>query len=481
MRDKLLCSIVVVGVAARLIYLRGSLWYDEAFSAGMATLPYDQLLEATLNDVHPPLYYAFLWGINRLAGHSEIVLRLPSLAAGIALIVVVDRLASRIQLSDPARFMAVVITATAPFQLYYSTEARSYAFQMLAVSLAALGLLERRYWLFVLGSLVAVYLQHTSVLFILGLLTAEIARNDDAPDWRRLTFCAGAIGIGYLPGLLFLIQQAQRVGGGYWILPLDHAGRVFDAADSLLWYTPNNPFFLTSLVTGLALVLILADLRLLWEEQRFSLVMVGAPLLLAVVVSLAWQSIMIARILAPATPFLYILIGYVVSRSQRRYVLWGGAAAVFGVAIVGAVVTGRAGRTMDNYYAIPDLRPDDGIYHTNTGSIVLWQYYLPEVEQVIYQQNVDLEQNLTTATKTAMGMRQATFGEIACQKQRWWYVSMHNPTSTAGEIAHAAYILGRYPSREIRVLRNDRLVDSRLYLIEPECGSERVDYFGGWD
>lgn len=465
-------SIVILGVGIRLLYLRGSLWYDEAFSAWLAQLPFDRLLEATLNDVHPPLYYAFLWLVNRLAGHSEIVLRLPSLAAGIAVIVVVNRLALRLHLSGQARLLAVCMASLAPFQLYYSTEVRSYSFQMLAVALAALGLLDRRYWLFVLSSLAALYLQHTSALFILALLTAEIIRNDDVPDGKILAFSAGAIGIGYLPGLLILIQQAMRVGSGYWILPLDHAGRLFDMLDSLLWYTPNNPFFLTSLVTALGLVLILADLPRLWAGQRFALVMFSLPVLLAVAVSLAWQSIMLARILAPATPFFYLLIGDVVSRSGRRFAVWGGAAAVFAVAIVGSVVSGHAGRVLDDYYAIPDLRPGDAVYHTNTGSIVLWQYYLPEVEQVIYRQDNDLEQNLTTATKTAMGMRQADLEEIACTRPRWWYVSMANPTSTAGELAHGDGILEEYPSKEIRVLRKDRLVDSRLYLIDPECGSE---------
>ena len=72
---------ITAGFILRLAGLRGMLWYDEAFSAWLAALPLNRLLEATLNDVHPPFYYVLLWGINRIWGNAEIVLRLPSVAA----------------------------------------------------------------------------------------------------------------------------------------------------------------------------------------------------------------------------------------------------------------------------------------------------------------------------------------------------------------------------------------------------------------
>lgn len=455
---------ITAGFILRLAGLRGMLWYDEAFSAWLAALPMNRLLEATLNDVHPPFYYILLWGVNRAWGNSEIALRLPSVAAGMALIVVAHRLAGQLKMSRQAQILAVGLTALAPFQIYYSTEARSYAFQMLACALAALGLIERRWWLLVAGSLAALYLQHTSGLFVLALFAAGAASGVNR---KTLAFCAAAIGLGFLPGLLILAQQSLRVGAGYWILPVDHPGRIFDVLDSLIFYTPGNPFFLSGLVTALAITLLLADAKLLWVEQRLAVMMVGLPVLLAVAVSLVWQSVFIARIFAPATPFFYILIAQSVTRSHKRLFLWGGAAAAFLIAINGAVLLGRAGRSTE-YQLLPDYQPGDGIYHTNTGSIVIWRYYLPG-EQVLWQQENSLGQNLTTATKRAMGMAEGDFEQIACRRQRWWYISMHNPTSTADEILHAKKIIERYHAEETAVLRVDRLVDSRVYLIEPEC------------
>lgn len=471
---KTVLGIAAVGLVLRIASLRGSLWYDEAFSAWLATLPADRLLAATLSDVHPPLYYGLLWLVNLAVGNSEVAVRAPSLLAGMALIFVVYRLAQLVDLGQPARLMAVGLVALAPFQIYYSTEARSYVFQMLAVSLAALGLLERRWWLLVAGSLAALYLQHTAIFFIMALFTARIIKKDDASA-KPLIVSAAAIGLGFLPGLLLLLYQAHQVSGGYWILPVDSPGRVMEALDSLLFYTPYNPFTLTALATSLAVVLILADLRCLWTHQRFILVMGLLPLLLVVAVSLAWQSILIARILAPCTPFLYMMIAWVTTRSRHRLIIMGGAAAAFVLVINGAVLLGRAGRTMDAYYAIPGYQASDGIYHTNAGSIVLWRYYIPGAQQVLWQQENGLDQNLTTGTKMAMGMNQGSFEAIACRHKRWWFISMNNPTSTAGELSHARKILSEYKAQEVKTLRVDRLVDSRIYLIEPGCSEQNVE------
>ena len=483
--------LAVAGLVLRLAALRGSLWYDEAFSVWLAGLPLDRLIQATIYDVHPPAYYLFLWGICRAFGNSEVAIRMPSLLAGMALIFVVYRLAGRVGLSPPARLMTAGMVALMPFQIYYSTEARSYSFQMLAVSLAAVGLLERRWWLLVAGSLVALYLQHTSALFILALfVAAAIAKNGDAcrqvspqpamradiaksSDAPALFYCGVVIGLVYLPGLALAGYQSIQVGSGYWILPVDNPGRIMDTLDSLLFYTPNNPFFLSSLVSGLGAVLILADIRR-WGEQRFIMTMALLPLLLVVSLSLAWQSILIARILAPSAPFLYMAIADSVCRSPRRVVVWGGAAAAFIVCINGAVLIGTAGRTMDDYYTIPGYQAGDGIYHTNAGSIVLWHYYVPTAEQVLWRQDNHLSENLTTDTKIAMGMKQGDFDRIACRHKRWWYISMHNPTSSPEELAHARHILEQYHGREIKILRLDRLVDSRVYLIEPGCSEQDI-------
>jgi len=456
-------GLIAAGFALRLVSMRGSLWYDESFSAWLATLPLQQLLTATLADVHPPAFYLLLKATVMALGDSEFVLRLPSLIAGLALIGAVYRLSASLKMSNPARLGAAALVALLPFQIYYSTEARSYALQMLAIVLAALGLVERRGVLLVAGSLAALYLQHTAALAVAALFVAAWF----VLPWRRWLAYALAVAVGYLPGAVLLAIQAGAVGGGYWILPLNHPGRVADVLDNLLWWMPHNPLPVTGLVTGLAVVLILADTPRLWNEQRLALIMWTIPLLLAVGASLLWQPVLIARILAPAAPFFYVLIANVTTRSRPRALWW----AVAGLAIVtvnGAMITGRAGRPpAAQVYKIPGYQPGDGIYHFNVGTLLPYSYYWPQADQYLFSQNNTLASSLSQASKTAMGIQQAKFANVKCKHNRWWIITLDNPTSTPTELAASSGIAVN--SDSMYTLRSDDLVHSRLYLISSPC------------
>lgn len=463
-RHIIFAGLLLAGLLLRLISARGSLWYDESFSAWLVTLPTGRLLAATLGDVHPPAFYLLLRAAVMALGASELVLRLPSLISGLALIWATYRLSSSLKMSNPARLGAAALVALLPFQIYYSTEARSYALQMLLIVLAALGLVERRGWLFVAGCVIALYLQHTAALAVVALFVA---------GWwmlpRRRWLAYGLIvAAGYLPGLAILAIQARAVAADFWILPLNHPGRVADVLDNLLWWMPHNPLPVTGLVTGLAVVLILADTGRLWHEQRLALIMWSIPLLLAVGASLLWQPVLIARILAPSAPFFYMLIADVTTRSRPR-ALWWAVAGLAIVAISGAMIAGRAGRPpAAQLYTIPDYRPGDGVFHFNVGTYLPYHYYWPEADQYLFEQDNTLGTSISTATKTAMGVRQARFADVKCNHNRWWIITLDNPTSTPQELAATAAI-ATYGD-EISTLRSDDLVHSRLYLVSSNCG-----------
>src|SRR5262245_61147876 len=99
-----------------------SLWYDEAFTAWLASLSVWNLIQATMGDVHPPTWYLIEWGMVRLAGNSPFALRLVSALAGIALVPAVFRLAQSFELDRSRALAAAALVAVAPFTVYYSQE-----------------------------------------------------------------------------------------------------------------------------------------------------------------------------------------------------------------------------------------------------------------------------------------------------------------------------------------------------------------------
>jgi uncharacterized membrane protein len=88
------------------------------------------------SDVHPPLYFTFLWGSIRLFGHGEMAVRAPSILFGVLLIPLVYLLGTEAY-DRRTGALASIIVAVAPFTVWYSQEARMYS-QLMVFSVLAL-------------------------------------------------------------------------------------------------------------------------------------------------------------------------------------------------------------------------------------------------------------------------------------------------------------------------------------------------------
>ena len=103
LRDRIVSSnaavvLVLAGLAGalRLVNLgQESLWYDEAFTAWLARLPFGAMMAAVRGDVHPPLWYVIEWGIVHLFGDSAFALRFPAAILSCVAVVLVWQLANR--------------------------------------------------------------------------------------------------------------------------------------------------------------------------------------------------------------------------------------------------------------------------------------------------------------------------------------------------------------------------------------------------
>lgn len=75
-----------LGVPARIAFGRGApLWFDETFSAVIATQPdAPAMLRWCLNELSGPAFYGSLWAWVKLFGASDVSLRLPSLLCSLA-------------------------------------------------------------------------------------------------------------------------------------------------------------------------------------------------------------------------------------------------------------------------------------------------------------------------------------------------------------------------------------------------------------
>lgn len=131
----LVTALTAAGVALRLYITRG-LWLDEATSVTQAKMPFAQMwhtLETT--DVHPPGYFAILWGWVRVFGTGPLSVRMPSIIIGAALVPVLYAM-GRDLYDRRTGVVAALFGVVAPQLVWYSQEARMYGLFILLVTLS---------------------------------------------------------------------------------------------------------------------------------------------------------------------------------------------------------------------------------------------------------------------------------------------------------------------------------------------------------
>lgn len=136
--------VVALGVVARFLP-RGPLWLDEALSANIAQLPIGDMGAALRHDGHPPLYYVILHAWGSLVGWTPWALRALSGILGVAALPLAWWAGARVGgrpdasgHSDALRARrtataSLVVLATLPFAIRYSSETRMYSLVMLLV------------------------------------------------------------------------------------------------------------------------------------------------------------------------------------------------------------------------------------------------------------------------------------------------------------------------------------------------------------
>jgi len=161
-------AVVLLAFALRIYRLDyQSLWSDEGASVVMANRSAGDIVEQSAGDIHPPGYYLLLHTWTRLAGTSEFGLRYLSVALGLALVAVTERLGHRL-LDRPAALAGALLAGISPLLIHYGQEARMYTLLALLCAVSTylmLGYLRSpppswRLALFVAASAGALYSQY---------------------------------------------------------------------------------------------------------------------------------------------------------------------------------------------------------------------------------------------------------------------------------------------------------------------------------
>ena len=214
-------TVVAVGFVIRLVIAsRSFLNPDEAlhyllFDQQSAFLAY----KASLSNAHPPLVFLVLYFWHFL-GHSELMLRLPSVLAGTAFCWFTFKW-MQISFSKAASLIALIVVAFSPTLIGLSAELREYSLLLFFMA-AALYYLEAaiqeksplKMWYFTVAFYLAILSHYSAVFFVVAMGLYALARIADAPLPRKLiaTWVIGQAGAVAIYGFLYVTHISKLKG-----------------------------------------------------------------------------------------------------------------------------------------------------------------------------------------------------------------------------------------------------------------------------
>ena len=384
--------ILILAFALRIPGLSESFWYDETFSAAMASLSLDDLGAAMVSDVHPPLYYLVLWGVAQIAGTSELALRAPALLAGMASILMTYHLTYKLfNRQHTAALIAAFIMAILPAHIRYSAEARGYMLLVLLVQIGLYANITRNRVLFALA-LVGLPLTHN-----LGYIyAAALAAGGWMVKRLRPALLLSLVPSGvWLPAMLL---QSQDVANGFWLNELIPQGIIRPLATMTV-----GGHSIASIFISIPGVFILTYVGVLvarrWVKRRdgwaWLFVALGVPVLTAIA-SWVWKPVYLDRALLPA--MLLVVPAWAAAIQVRRPMQWVAVIAL-GVGLVAYLSADRP-----DYRAWVAACDGPAIYVRSTATGIISQYYSGGRTVYIDSDSNDLAQWLPDHTKALFGL-----------------------------------------------------------------------------
>ncbi|MFH1810515.1 MAG: glycosyltransferase family 39 protein [Pseudomonadota bacterium] len=157
---------ILFGLIIRVVPDGRSLWFDELYSVVTAYKYgsfHDLWWGRLVREIHPPLYQIILYYWVILFGDSEYVVRLPSVLAGVSLVLFVYFYGRKL-LDKSQALLLTALLAVSWGGIFYAHEARSYS---LLLMLSAVLMLKSLQWMTFRSS---IPVRQMLEMFILGLL-----------------------------------------------------------------------------------------------------------------------------------------------------------------------------------------------------------------------------------------------------------------------------------------------------------------------
>jgi len=476
----LLGGVLILALIFRIINLGGeSLWFDEALSYLAASLSPLQIWSNAIQSSHPPLYYFFLHYWQQVVPDQDTFLRTLGVFWDIALILATYALSLALFRKRNLALFTALLIAISPFHVLYSQELRMYTQLMLFVVLGTLGYWQgkqtgRRIWWLLFGAsfVLALYTHYFAVWTLGAIGFHALLHYREKAVLQKTVLVSTIVGALMVPWVWIVWRNIDPKLGALRPLtqtysldplkPLTTLVFLIFGKSNYLWYTGFAMFA----IVALGAVLLLDWRRIRREGTTDNLVLV----LLIIVTGLAGPLLiyfvhpyfLTERTMAATSPFLFIILGWGLSKRQSPLPYLVGFTTV--ILVIGTILypfqpaNKPPYRDVVNWIA-QNRQANDVILHTSDGS------YWPALRYVNWPYHVVLAGDPDPRRSTTV--HRLVGGDVWTQEQvlehhgrLWLVVALEH--SVEWQVAQSDYFSKRY-----HLLDKQEIGGVQVYLYDP--------------
>lgn len=338
--DKLGVFLFILGViylafSSYLGLFKMGLWLDEFYSIVITQMPFEESFNIILTDVHPFLYYMilrFFAVIFEFVGftNTAVVGKLVSLIP-FYLLAIVSVTKVRKNFGWLTSGLFFLCMASMPRVMIHATDIRMYSWALFFVTLSLIYAYEitkdssYKNWIVLtiltVASAYTHYFSAISSFSIYIVLLIYIIRKDRELFKKWIISSIFAV-ICYLPGIFVLLNQINKISGGYWISPISK--KVVLGYIYFVLSPANDPIRANEIVapTVMGTLFLIAFIYLLYKyNDEFTvdsiLVFLIVPII-GIIVSLCYQPVFHARYLVPVLGCIWLAFSILMKKAYAN-------------------------------------------------------------------------------------------------------------------------------------------------------------------
>lgn len=384
-----------------------NIWFDEAYSVGMANQSLIDIWKIGGNDVHPVLYYWMLRIVSLLTGGSILAYRIFS-AIPIILLGLIGFTHIRKDFGNKTGILFSFLCYFLPMMAVYANQIRMYSWAILMVTILAiyayriyLGNSEKKNWIiFGISSLASIYI-HYYGLMAAGLinlfLLIYIIKNKKWKEFKWQT-SLGIIQIAlYLPWLLSLLSQMEHVSHGFWI-GFSFPNTIFEILGCQMNGTLNSTInlligFIINVLLFICLVIIIfknyKTKEFNFRPAKYAIIIYFTVIIAALIITaILRSSILYYRYLFVITGLYIFFVSYTLSSSNNKYLITIVCVVIFVLGLHNNIVQIKENYDYSNgrqiKYLKENVQKDDIFVYNEVGGGFICASYFTENRQYFY-------------------------------------------------------------------------------------------------